>query len=376
MAAITLAGCAYAVIALVGARRFLRDSARRANGNAEFAPGVSILKPIRGVDPQMFAGFVSHCQQRYAGDWEIVFGVSSLNDPAVADVARLRVEFPERTIRLIECPDRIGENGKVSNLTRMLRAAAHEHIVINDSDIHVGPAYLARVMQPLGDEAVGLVTVPYVGVARQGLWARVEALGISTDFFAGVFSARLLEGRIAFGLGSTLATTKSALARIGGLESLVDVLADDYEMGARMVAAGLRVELVDEVVQTTLPPYTFRGLAEHQLRWARSTRDSRPFGYFGLCVTYVLPWALLTVIASGGALWSFTLLSFALLLRVAVALQVGVGVLRDEQVFRDLLLLPLRDALAMGFWVWSYASDIVVWRGERFALRRGVLKRV
>jgi len=177
-------------------------------------------------------------------------------------------------------------------------------------------------------------------------------------------------------LGSTLATTKSALAAIGGLEALVDQLADDYEMGARMAGAGFGVALAHEVVATTVPKYSLRGFCEHQLRWARSTRDSRRAGYAGLGVTYVLPWAMLTVLASGGALWSISLLSVALLVRVAVALNVGVGVLRDGQVLRDLWLLPLRDCFAMFFWAWSYASDIVVWRGEKFRLKRGEMRRI
>jgi ceramide glucosyltransferase len=147
-------------------------------------------------------------------------------------------------------------------------------------------------------------------------------------------------------------------------------------MGVRLARAGYRVELVHEVVATTVPAYTLRGFCEHQLRWSRSTRDSRRAGYIGLGVTYVLPWALTVVLASGGSLWSFSLLSLALLVRVAVALTVGVGILRDGQVLRDLILLPLRDCFGLFFWAWSYASDVVVWRGERFRLKRGQLERV
>jgi ceramide glucosyltransferase len=190
-----------------------------------------------------------------------------------------------------------------------------------------------------------------------------------------VLTARKLEGGIRFGLGSTLATTKTVLAAAGGLEPLVEYLADDYEMGARIATAGYLVELADEVVETAVPAYSFRGFADHQLRWARSTRDSRRLGYLGLGVTFCLPWAILACIASGFALWSFTLLSVAALARVSVALAVGVGVLRDGQVLRDLWLLPLRDVLALGFWAWSFAGDTVVWRGERFHLHDGRLRK-
>ncbi len=315
--------------------------------------------------------FVSHCEQEYAGELELLFGVRSLGDAAVAEVARLRVEYPKLAIRLIECPEELGTNGKVSTLMQMLPQAHFEHVIVNDADIRVSPHYLQRIMAPFADAGVGLVTAPYMGHASATLPSRLEALGIATDFFVGVLAARMLEGGIRFGLGSTLATTKSALAAMGGFEALAEQLADDYEMGARMAAAGLRVELVPEVVATTVPAYSLRGFCEHQMRWARSTRDSRRAGYFGLGVTYVLPWALATVIASGFSLWSFSLLSLALLVRVAVALTAGVGILRDAQVLRDLWLLPVRDCFGLFFWAWSYASDEVVWRGERFRLRRG-----
>jgi ceramide glucosyltransferase len=288
----------------------------------------------------------------------------------------LRIEYPQLNIRLVECPERLGSNGKVSNLAQMLPHARFEHIVVNDSDILVSPRYLSRVLTPFAQEKTGLVTVPYVGQAEGTLWSRLEALGISTDFMAGVLTARKLEGGIHFGLGSTLATTKTALAAIGGFEALVEQLADDYEMGVRLSRAGYRVELVHEVVATTVPAYTLRGFCEHQLRWSRSTRDSRRAGYIGLGVTYVLPWSLAAVLASGGSLWSFSLFSLALLVRVAVALTVGVGILRDGQVLRDLILLPLRDCFGLFFWAWSYASDVVVWRGEHFRLKRGRLERV
>jgi ceramide glucosyltransferase len=324
----------------------------------------------------MYAGFVSHCRQEYAGEYEIIFGVSSLDDPAVAEIARLRTDFPHIPIAVIECTQRLGANGKLSNLVHMLPHAHHEHVIVNDSDILVSPNYLSNVMQAFADPQTGLVTAPYIGQADRSLWSRLEALGISTDFIPGVLTARKLEGGIRFGLGSTLATTKPALASIGGFQALVNQLADDYEMGARIAAAGYRVELAPEVVATTVPRYTLRGFCEHQLRWARSTRDSRRAGYLGLGVTYMLPWAFATVLASAGALWSFSLLSLALLVRVACALVVGVGLLRDGQVLRDLWLLPLRDCFGLFFWAWSYASDTIVWRGERFRLHRGTLQQL
>jgi ceramide glucosyltransferase len=383
---LTFSGVVYMVLALWGARAFVR----RWSGGGALATGepagVTLLKPVKGVDAKMYAGFRSHCLQEYAGPFEILFGVSSVDDPAVVEVERLRAEFPAVEIRLVVCPERLGASGKVSNLVQMLGEARYEHVVINDSDILVSPRYLERVMRGFSGERVGMVTAPYIGKTPEGrsvdggagatIWARLEALGISTDFMAGVLTARWLEGGVRFGLGSTLAMTKTALAEAGGLEALVDALADDYEMGCRISQAGYRVELCPEVVETSVPAYDFRGFWEHQVRWARTTRDSRKLGYVGLGVTYCVPWAVMTVVASGFALWSFSLLSVALLARVAVALMVGVGVLRDGQVLRDLWLLPVRDCFGLLFWAWSFAGDTVVWRGEVFRLRDGRISRV
>jgi ceramide glucosyltransferase len=381
---LTLGGLVYMLLALWGARDFAHFCRRLALAGADgsgYAPDVTILKPVKGVDARMYAGFVSHCRQMYAGNFEIIFGVSSLDDLAAGQIERLRSEFPECAIRLVECRERLGTSGKMSNLVQMLRTARYEHVVINDSDIRVSPNYLTRVMAAFGDTRVGMVTAPYLGkTAAEGkamtVWARLEALGIATDFFPGVLTARKIEGCLRFGLGSTLAVSRTALTAAGGLEPLVDYLADDYEIGARIAKAGYRVELCGEVVETTVPAYDFRGFCDHQLRWARSTRDSRRWGYVGMGVTYCVPWAVMNCVASGLELWSFTLLSLVLLARVSVALSVGVGVLRDGQVMRDIWLLPLRDFCGLWFWAWSFASDTVVWRGERFRLRDGRISRV
>ncbi len=407
---LTVGGLVYMLLALWGARDFEHCWRRvvRASASGEgFAPDVSILKPLKGVDARMYAGFVSHCAQQYAGRFEILFGVSSMDDPAAEQIEHLRAEFPACAIRLVVCPERLGTSGKVSNLIQMLRQASYDYILINDSDIRVSPNYLTRVMgcfasppvnaNKYGDSGadetgsrmtakktllpVGMVTVPYLGrtaAESQGLtiWARLEALGISTDFLPGVLTARKIEGGIHFGLGSTLAVSRAALAAAGGLEPLVDYLADDYEIGVRIARAGYRIELCGETVETTVPAYDFRGFWDHQLRWARSTRDSRRWGYVGLGITYCIPWAVLNCIASGFALWSFTLLSLVVLARVSVALTVGVGVLRDEQVLRDIWLLPLRDFFGLAFWAWSFASHTVVWRGEHFELTNGRIARV
>jgi ceramide glucosyltransferase len=377
-------GIAYYLLALWSARAFVHSLRRP---HAPYSPPVSILKPVRGLDHEMYSAFASHCRQEYAGEFEILFGVSSLGDPAVAAIHELQEEFPDHAIRIIECPEVLGANGKVSNLVQMLPHARHPYILINDSDIVVSPHYLSRVMagfapSPAHKRTVGMVTAPYRGRAHgkprkePTLGSRMEALGISTDFFPGVLTARYIEGGIHFGLGSTLAVSRDALRHIDGLAPLVDYLADDYELGARIAAAGFDIELSSEVVETWVPPYDFAGFLEHQLRWCRSTRDSRRWGYTGLIFTFGLPWAFCNVIAAGASLESIATFVLALLVRVALALVVGVGILGDAQVLRDLLLLLPRDLIALALWGWSFAGDTVTWRGERFLLKRGKLTRI
>ena len=376
---LTLAGLAYSALCLLGARSFAHASDKRRQAESEsFAPDVTLLKPLKGAEPGLYDALASHCRQVYAGHIQIVCGVTRIDDPAVGVVAQLRSDFPDADLQIVECPERLGTSGKVSNLVQMARVARAPFLLVNDSDIRVRPGYLAGVVAPFRDAKVGMVTAPYRGrTARAAtLWSKLEALGIATDFMPGVLTARMLEGGIRFGLGSTLAMRRSALTEAGGFEAVIECLADDYELGARIARGGYRVELCAEIVETSVPAYSFSAFFEHQLRWARSTRDSRRWGYLGLGVTYCLPWATALCVASGFALWSFSLLSLVVLLRVAVALSVGVGLLRDEQVLRDLWLLPVRDCFGLFFWMWSYAGDTVIWRGERFRLRNGRISKV
>ncbi len=388
---LALAGLAFCCVAIWAARAFMRSVPRQKPSPPAPAPPVSILKPLKGLDPHLYEALASHCRQEYSSAFELLFGLSDLADPAASVLEQLQREFPGVALRVVHCPALLGANGKVSNLVQMLPHARYEHILISDGDIRVAPGYLGRILADFAPVAgrgspVGLVTAPYRGrthgrAAKNGtegpatLPSRLEALAIATDFFPGVLTARLIERGIRFGLGSTLATTRTALDAIGGLLPLADHLADDYELGARVAAAGYKVVLSAEVVETSVAPYNLRGYWEHQLRWARAMRDSRRGGYLGLALTYALPWGLLNVIASGVSLPSIAMLSLVLAARVAVALTIGVGLLGDRQVLRDLWLLPLRDCLGLALWAWSYAEDTVLWRGERLALQRGILAR-
>ena len=372
-----LAGIGYYLTCLWSAGSYLRDRSRiLAQDKVPAAfPAVSILKPLKGEDPEIYESFRSHCRQEYS-EFEIVFGVSDANDPAVQAVERLRREFPDRSIQLIVCTDVLGANTKVSNLAQMVRRARYDHLIVSDSDIRVPPDYLRRVVAPLAEPGIGLVTCLYRGIAGPTVSSKLEALGISTDFCAGVLVARSIEGGLRFALGSTMAFRRQDLEAIGGFESFVDYLADDYELGKRIAGLGRKVRVSDVVVETFLPSYTVREFFDHQLRWARGVRGARPGGYSGLLFTFGWQWALLALFASGGAMWASSVFAAAVVLRFLVAWIVGVDALADRQVPRFSPLIPLRDLVGVLVWISGFASNTVTWRGDRFQVKNGKLTRL
>lgn len=391
-AALAVCGLGYQFLVAAGIGKFLRIVGRaQARHPSPSLPGspsapISILKPLRGTDPRMYEAFRSHCLQDYP-EFEIIFGVSDARDPAVAEVERLRREFPALSIELVVCPEVLGTNRKVSALIQMLPSARHDLLLINDSDILVPPNYLRHIAGAFEDVptsglpttrkvAVGMVTALYRATAGATMASRLEALTISTDFAGGVLSAFALEGKLSFGLGSTLAMRRSALDTIGGLQPLLDYLADDYELGNRIARAGLRVVLAPVAVETALPNSTFGEMFEHQLRWARTIRDRRLGGYVGLGITYALPWALLAALCAGLAAWSLALVLTVAIARLAIAAALCREVLDDHLGASRLWLLPLRDSVALLVWMMSFTGNTVVWRGERFRLSGGKLEKL
>ncbi len=365
------------LLSAVGLASFLRGSHKklnRATTGDRLSP-VSILKPLKGIDPEIWESFCSHCEQDYP-KYEIIFGVSDPADPAIEVVRKLQAKYPKVPIQLIQCDRVLGTNIKVSNLVQMLPAARYEILLVNDSDIRVPSSYLRNVIAPLEDESVGLVTCLYRAVAGPTLGSRLEALGISTDFVPGVLSARFLEKGLHFGLGSTLAFRRRDLAAIGGFESLLDYLADDYELGRRIAAHGKKVELSAPTVETFLPAYTLSEFVRHQLRWWRTIRDARRWGYIGLLFTFGLPWALATLWAAHGATWAWALLVLVFLVRLAVGVVTATTVLNDRQAIRHIFLLPLRDLIAPFIWAAGFAGNRIYWRGDAFILKDGRLTNV
>jgi ceramide glucosyltransferase len=372
----TLGSLVFYFLSALGMVSFLREKQAKFSRPVtlnDHLPPVSILKPLKGVDPQIWECFCSHCEQEYP-KFQLLFGVSDPRDPAVEVVRKLQAAYPSVDIDLIVCERVLGTNIKVSNLAQMLPSARYDVLVVNDSDIRVPPDYLRAVAAPL-NASVGLVTCLYHGAAGGTLGSRLEALSISTDFIPGVLTARFIERGLNFGLGSTLAFRRCGLEAIGGFESLVDYLADDYELGRRIAATGKKVELSAATVATMLPSYNLGQFFSHQLRWSRTIRDARRWGYVGLVFTFGLPWALATLLAAGGAAWAWALLGMTFAARVALAFAAAVLVLDDPQFFRNVILLPLRDLIAPIVWATSFMGNSIQWRGENLTLKDGRLIR-
>jgi ceramide glucosyltransferase len=348
-------------------------SRKRAALSPEFTPPVSILKPLCGLDPHGYESLRSHCVQNYP-EYEIIFGVSTSGDPAAAAVERLIQEFPNLPIRLVVCSNVFGMNFKVNNLLQMLPAANHAYVVINDSDIDVPSDYLRKVVGPLEDSSIGLVTCLFRGVAAESIGSVLESMGIACDFVPGVLCAERLEKGVHFAMGSTIALRRDVLEKIGGFKGIADYLADDYELGHRVSKVGLRVAIADCVVDHYLPRYSWTGFVQHQLRWARTIRSCRPEGYAGMIFTFVLPWSVLTLATAPSLPLVWVAVLFSLALRWTITIAAGIFILKDRHVFRTLWLVPFRDFIALLIWALAYTGSRITWRGNKFELSKGKLR--
>ncbi|MSV35964.1 MAG: glycosyltransferase [Bryobacterales bacterium] len=316
------------------------------------APGpVSVVKPIRGLDPALREAIESHTVLQ--GDYEFLCGVSDPADPALP-VLR---EFPQ--LRVVNSSTRTA-NGKAGVLIDLVAAARHPILVLNDSDIQVAPDYLRRVTAPLADPAVGLVTCLYRPIGDT-FAARFEGLGIATDFAPSTLVARLA-GVDEFAMGSTLAFRRRDLDRIGGFAVIADYLADDYQLGHRIHVLGLKCVLSDVIVDTHMGG-GWRQVWAHQVRWARTIRGVKFGGYLGLPITNATLWA---AVAAAAGRWE--LAGMLLAARLAMAWTSGCLVIRSRDVLRLFLLVPARDLFGFAVWLTGLFGRSVVWRGLRLRL--------
>ena len=342
--------------------------------SAEFAPPVSILKPLKGIEREAYKNLASFCRQDYP-QFEILFGVDEDRDPVIPIVERVMHDFPQVPTRLVVGTAVRAANNKVAKLCRLLPEARHELLVMSDGDIRVQPDYLRRIVSPFRDPSVGAVTSLYRGMTEPNLWSELEDLNLTTDWLASTVVARKLEG-VRFALGATIAVRRSGLAEIGGFEALADCATDDYELGRRIAARGYRVELVAGPVLTLCASSTARQFFSRQLRWGVFIRDCRPWGYAGQLFTKGLPWSIAAALAAPSLIASLTCLFIPLAARLALAFSFGAYGMKDPVLARIWWLIPLRDALEFVIWLLALFWNRVRWGDSEFYVRRGRLIRL
>lgn len=360
---ILTAGWIYWLAALILVYDFFRP--RKGADTGGFAPAVSILKPVKGLDYQAYENFASFCRQDYP-QYEILFGVADADDPAVPVIQRLQQDFPNQQIQLI-VKEAFGTNRKASLLHHLAGAARYDILVVSDSDMRATPDYLERVVAPLADAGVGLVTCLYKAGAPLNLTAGLETLHMGVTFLPSVMVARKVLN-MRFALGATLAVRRRDLDAVGGFAAIANYLADDYQLGARIAALGRRVFLSDYVITCCLGATSFLEQWEREVRWMRCSRVSRPLEYPGLLLTFCTPLSLILAVISRFDAVSLRFLMVSLVLRWVMAWLVS---LRTENVEmrRWLHWLPVRDLLSALTWCAAGVGRRVHWRGETFILQ-------
>jgi len=347
----------FSLLAIVAAYRYLSV---KAPITASSEP-VSILKPLAGADLGLESNLRTFFEQDYPA-FELLFALRDATDPAVAVVEKLRREYPHVPAQLLITGEPPYPNAKAFSLDRMLQAAANDLVVMSDSDTRVTPCFLRTVSAEFTRQSLGVATCPYRAVPGPSLWSRLEATGMNTDFMAGILVARMLEG-MRFAVGPTIVARRSVLQSIGGFERLKDYLAEDFVLGKFAAEAGHGVILSSYVIEHHIGDSTLAENIAHRLRWMRSTRRSRPFGYVGQLFTMPVPLALI-VCALAPRLWPLVLLSVAV--RAAAAYVVSARVL---QAHINWLLLPFEDLLGFLSWIAGFFGNTVVWRGRNYRLR-------
>jgi len=328
------------------------------------APAVTVLKPLCGDEHQLYECLRSFCDQMYPR-FQIVFGVSDGDDPAIEVVSRLQREFPHLDLQIAVDRRQHGSSRKVSNLINMMSLVRHDYLVISDSDVRVLPDYLARVVAPLLDPEVGIVTCPYRGAPRAGFWSLLGSLFINEWFTPSVRVAAMFGSR-AFAFGTTIAIRRQVLASAGGFAAIANQLADDYRLGELTRRMGLRTVLSDVVVETCVDEGTFGDLVSHELRWLRTIRTVRPIGYSLLFITFGVPVALVGCLLAGGARPALAMLGITALARIVLHWTVR----RPLSTPAHLLALPLRDGLNLALWAWGFVNRRVHWRDDRYRVTR------
>ena len=357
--ALVVGSLVYCVLTILAAVRY------RAVRPPELRTGapISVLKPLAGLDDGLEANLGTFFEQNYPG-FEILFAVRSPDDPAIAVVERLRARYPGVPSRLMVVGEPPYPNAKVYSLDRMLAAAEHDLLVMADSDIRATPDMLATIAAEFQDERLGMATCPYRAVPGRSCWSTLEAIGLNTEFIGGVLVARMLDG-MKFALGPTIAARRQTIERIGGFDAVKDYLAEDFVMGKLAAERGDGVILSSYAIEHLIGAQPFAANMRHRLRWNRSTRRSRPWGYIGQVFTNPLPPALL-LCAVKPEWWP--VLAVTALFRAAAGWATAGHVLRDPLVRRLWWLTPLQDIVSFLVWMAGFFGNTIVWRGRKYYL--------
>jgi len=360
-----------AILALVGLRRFLSD---RPRPSAAPAPPVSLLKPLDGPEPNLDTHLASFFDQDYPA-FEILFCARSPSDPGLEIARRVAARYPHIPARFFSTGDETYINAKVSSLELMHAAARHDLFIVSDSDVRVTRNYIREVAAPFAADNVGAVTCLYRGAADRGLWAKLEASGMSVEMTTGVLTANLLEG-MKFALGPTMAVRRRCVEAMGGFGVLGPYCSDDFLLGEKVAAQGQTVVLSHHVIDHIILNLSFAASLRHQTRWMKSTRFSRPLGHFGTALTFSVPFGILAGLAALALhrpVLALALLVYSVVNRMVLAALVGAFAVRERHLLRTILLYPLRDLLGFFCWAASYAGSTILWRGRRYRLSRGGL---
>jgi ceramide glucosyltransferase len=361
--AVALAGAAYALLAALLAGRFMR--ARTVLPAAD-AVAVTILKPLHGDEPGLAANLETFLTQDYPGAVQIVFGVHDNTDPALAVAETLAAKYPQRDIAIVRDHALHGSNGKVSNLINMLPVARHPNLVLSDSDIAVGPGWLAQVMEALARPGVGVVTCFYTGAPAPGgnSWSALAAMGTSYDFLPNALVGTSLK-LAAPCFGSTIALTRATLDTVGGFAAFADLLADDYEIGRAVRGLGYTLAIPALGVAHTAAETSLAEVVRHELRWTRTIRMLNPGGHLGSFVTHGFAFALIGAILLDFAPPTLGLLGITLAARLFLKYRIdAIFGARSGSAW----LIPVRDLLSFVVFAMSLFGETVHWRGSRFEM--------
>jgi ceramide glucosyltransferase len=359
--------------AVPGYLRERRKALARLDHRPGFTPPLSLLKPLHGAEPGLEAHLTTFFEQDYP-EYEILFCARSADDAGLEIAQHVAARYPQVPAKFLSAGEPSYINAKVRSMELMEAAASYDIVVISDSDVRVTPDYLRAVALPFADSRVGAITCPYRGVAAAGgLWARLEAVGMSVEMTAGVLVARMMEG-MQFTLGPTMAFRRETIRRMGGFRVTADYCADDFVLGHETFKLGQAVVLSHHAIDHMVINASLVQSLKHQVRWMKSTRFSRPRGHFGTALTFSVPFGLLGLaagVAMGHTGWGLALLAWSVATRWVLAIAVGNRVVRDRSWFGLLVLYPIRDLMGFCFWAASYSSSRILWRGREFQLLRG-----